>query len=383
MKPLRIGYLTSIDAENKKSWSGIHYFISQSLQKHCGDVIFLGPKQLKRELFFGKIKSFLANKLIHKRFDYLHSIALSKAFGNYFNSKISGLNLDVIFVVAASTEAAFINTSTPIVLISDTTFFNMINYYPAYSNLLNSSKKQGLLIEQNVIKKASLLLYPSSWAANSAIENFGADKNKVHVIPFGANIEVEPMLHHTNYNTKNKKCKLLFLGVDWNRKGGDIAFNVLLKLNNEYKLDTTLTVCGCTPPANISHPNLITIPFLDKNIQQDREKFNSILSQHDLLILPTKAECFGIVFCEASAYGMPSVASNTGGISGAIANGINGFLIDDFSSADAFAKKIFEIYSDEILFEKLKTSSRNYYETNLNWDAWGKSVKQKLQTLLN
>ena len=33
------------------------------------------------------------------------------------------------------------------------------------------------------------------------------------------------------------------------------------------------------------------------------------------LILPTEFDAFGIVFCEASAYGVPSIAADVGGVS--------------------------------------------------------------------
>ena len=52
---------------------------------------------------------------------------------------------------------------------------------------------------------------------------------------------------------KSGRCHLLFLEVDWVRKGGDIAFETLLKLE-ELDMQAELLVCGCAPSE--THPIL-------------------------------------------------------------------------------------------------------------------------------
>ncbi len=41
------------------------------------------------------------------------------------------------------------------------------------------------------------------------------------------------------------------MGVNWERKGGRIAFNTFEKLN-QMGIETELTVCGCTPALKAS-----------------------------------------------------------------------------------------------------------------------------------
>jgi hypothetical protein len=65
------------------------------------------------------------------------------------------------------------------------------------------------------------------------------------VIPWGANFECNRTLDdiHTTIKAKSKRpCKLLFIGVDWVRKGGDIALRVVKELN-ENGLDSTAITC--------------------------------------------------------------------------------------------------------------------------------------------
>ena len=95
-----------------------------------------------------------------------------------------------------------------------------------------------------------------------------------------------------------------------------------------------------------------------------------------LLILPTKAECYGIVFCEASAYGLPVIAANTGGVAGAVENNENGVLLPVTANSNDYAKVISEIFSDDKKYYSLVNKSRSLFETLLNWDAWALEVKK-------
>ena len=105
--------------------------------------------------------------------------------------------------------------------------------------------------------------------------------------------------------------------------------------------------------------------------------------KNHFFILPTRFEAYGIVFCEASAYGLISVASNTGGIPTVVKNGVNGFLIPIEDQGKLYAEKIEEIYLDKNKMKELNLSSRNFYEESLNWKAWAKKFTEELNKSIN
>ena len=108
-----------------------------------------------------------------------------------------------------------------------------------------------------------------------------------------------------------------------------------------------------------------------------------MLTQH-FLILPTRAECFGVVFCEASAYGIPSMATDTGGIPNAVINGENGFRFPLDARGETYARKIVEIYQDyENKYLPLSRSSRKTFDELLNWDHWAKKTDEAVKELLD
>jgi glycosyltransferase involved in cell wall biosynthesis len=174
-----------------------------------------------------------------------------------------------------------------------------------------------------------------------------------------------------------KVCKLLFMGVYWDNKGGDIAYNCLLELL-KLGVDAELSICGCIPPENYQHEKMNVIPFIDKNSEEGRKKLQSIFSSHDFLILPTRFDCTPIVICEASAFGMPSLVANTGGVAGHLKEDINGFLIDYKDTGEGYAKKIKEIFEDKDRFNSLRQTSRKLYEEELNWEKYGEELEKIL-----
>ena len=97
--------------------------------------------------------------------------------------------------------------------------------------------------------------------------------------------------------------------------------------------------------------------------------------------MPTKAECAGMAFAEARAYGIPSFTFNTGGVLNYVINGLNGYTLPLGSFEEEFEKIIKEvIYSGEI--EKLSIGARKRYTEVNNWNTWKERVKNEIEILL-
>src|SRR5207245_1514583 len=130
-----------------------------------------------------------------------------------------------------------------------------------------------------------------------------------------------------------------------------------------------LIVCGCTPPEGVAHERLKVIPFLDKNDDKQRKELEQLLMSADFLLLPTRAEAYGLVFCEASAFGLPVIATNTGGVPEIVREGENGFLLPYEARGDAYAEVIARVYHNDERYAELVRASRAAFEERLNWDT--------------
>jgi glycosyltransferase involved in cell wall biosynthesis len=64
------------------------------------------------------------------------------------------------------------------------------------------------------------------------------------------------------------------------------------------------------------------IPFIDKTHLENPEELSRLFLDARFMLFPIRAEATGIVTCEASARGLPSLVSNTGRLDGAIKDGV-------------------------------------------------------------
>jgi glycosyltransferase involved in cell wall biosynthesis len=194
----------------------------------------------------------------------------------------------------------------------------------------------------------------------------------------GANLEEVPSKEMVLMRKRSERCHLLFMGVNWYRKGGDIAFETLLELE-KMGIMAELTICGCTPPRQFVHERMQIFPFLDKNDPEQYNRLAQLYLEADFLLLPTRNECYGIVFCEAGAYGLPVITTQTGGVPEVIRDGENGFALPLAARGDEYARVIASIYQDDERYARLVRTCRAAYDERLSWDVWGKMMK----TILN
>jgi glycosyltransferase involved in cell wall biosynthesis len=372
----KIAFLTSIDPQDKRSWSGIFYQTAQALKRHCGEVAYFGSTSVagkKHNQGLYQQSKLLLKKFARQYFVYDYHVIHAKQSAHAANQRLSQERFDVIVAPASLMQVAFLETEIPIVIVEDGTFALLLNYYPQYTNLLQRSIRQIHAITERGIKKASALVYSSAWAAASAINDYHAEPKKVYVVPMGANFDNPPGADIVQRKKKSSSCRLLFVGVDWQRKGGEIAFETLLALEKRGIL-AELVICGCVPPKQFVHQRMNVIPFLDKNDPKQYKELEQLYLESDFFLLPTRNECYGIVFCEASAYGLPAITTYTGGVPEVVKDGENGYILSLEARGDAYADVISSVYLDEQQYAKLVKTSRAAYDQRLNWDVWGRTV---------
>ena len=376
---IKIAIIQREDARDVKCHSGVFYFMAKALEKHVGEIVYVCPDDSLLTgaiLNAGRVLDHTSHAIFGRHISAYHHRILSKRLAHTFAPRLAHCGCDVIFAPNASAEIANLSTSIPIVYRTDMNWSDMVDYYPSSTFLFEFSRAEGDRIEAAAVGKASALVYPSAWAARTAIEHYKADARKVHIIPSGANFENAemPSREAALRHSLGGGVALLWVGVDWQRKGGVIAYECLLELLRG-GLDAKMVVCGCVPPERYRHPKIEIVPFLSKADPVQRRRLSQLFLEANYFLFPTLAEAYGIVLCEASAHGLSSLARNTGGVGGAVTDGENGYLLPPDATGKQYANKILEIVQDSGTYERLVLSSRMAYEERLNWDAWGRAVK--------
>lgn len=89
-------------------------------------------------------------------------------------------------------------------------------------------------------------------------------------------------------------------------------------------------------------------------------------SKADLVMLPTNYEGLPMVIIEAMSFGKPVVASDVGGISEIVRNGINGYVVEN--RAECFATRIREVLEDREKYNDMSKASLDIYNAELTVD---------------
>lgn len=361
---MRIAYLSSHSPHNIHVWSGTPYHVFQSLQKYH-DVVWIGG---------GVIDGARWCHILRGRTESFHPEYYNREVGRFLSKQINDGNFDVV-ITCTYHFCVSLDVAIPVIFYSDVTFhlfqhsFN--NKDPHYHQLAYHT-------EQRCLERADAIVYASEWARHDAIVHYQIPEQKIHVIEFGANIPDPEDIQMKS--TKMDVCHLVFVGKNWNRKRGSMMLEIY-KILKKQGFPCSLTIIGSTPP-NGYQDDITIYPWLDKSSPKDLACYDQILRNSHFLVLPTEFDAYGIVFCEASAYGVPSIAPNVGGVNQPIRNGVNGILFSPTSTADDYAKTIQTVFEDRSLYLKLRKNALEEYKTRLNWDTWCLHMTELMEKLV-
>ena len=138
---------------------------------------------------------------------------------------------------------------------------------------------------------------------------------------------------------------LLFVGRIQPLKGPDVAVRTLAALGRR---DAILLIVGGASGTEGDTEFERTVALVDELGVHDQVRFvppqpHHILSTYyraaDVVLVPSRSESFGLVALEASACGVPVVASGVGGLLSLVDHGDSGFLVPD-RDPDQFAAHV-------------------------------------------
>lgn len=173
-------------------------------------------------------------------------------------------------------------------------------------------------VNTHLFQCAALLLPWSSWAAGSLAHDYGVDPERIEVMPVGVDLERWHPADKTLQSKTRKTIRILFVGGDFKRKGGNLLLEAYRSL-----------------PASCAELVLVTrsaVPCAEgvtvyNQIQPNSAELIRLYQTSDIFVLPSYAEAFGISAVEASASGLPVIATSNGGLSDIVADQESGFLI--------------------------------------------------------
>ena len=135
-------------------------------------------------------------------------------------------------------------------------------------------------------------------------------------------------------------------------------------------LNVQLTAVGGDVPKEFRRPFVTSVGRLNRAVPEQAQELDRLLSEADFCIHPARAECFGHSLCEALAFGVPVLATDTGGISQCVSHGETGLLLPPTARPHEFAQEALGLVGDPDGWLSMRARAISDFRGRLNWDRW-------------
>ena len=220
-------------------------------------------------------------------------------------------------------------------------------------------------LERRPLRLARAVVAFSHWAARSLVQDQGVDPSRVHVIPPGVDLRnFVPLDGHRERSHGNAK-RFLFVGGDFERKGGPLLVDVFLRRFAQRGMELHLM----TNAEGIAiHPQI----FVHRDVQAYSTAWRDLFALADIFVLPTRWEAYGHAYVEAMAAALPVVGTNISAVPEIVGPDGAAFLIPP-DDGQALAERLELLVRDADLRRTL--GERGRQRAAANFDA-GKSLEQ-------
>ncbi len=97
------------------------------------------------------------------------------------------------------------------------------------------------------------------------------------------------------------------------------------------------------------------------------DRVAAVMKELDILVNCSRAESFGVVICEASATGLPVIATDVGGVRETLLDGQTGILVPK-DDAEALADAMLKLASDPALRQRMGSAGRAFICQRYQWE---------------
>jgi glycosyltransferase involved in cell wall biosynthesis len=222
----------------------------------------------------------------------------------------------------------------------------------------------------SIYDSAAGVLAMSQWFADHLVKVSGVPATKVHVVHPGASAldstgVVGPSAAAVARRADGPRRRLLFVGKDFHTKAGEVVVAALAVLRRDVDPSIALTVVG---PSVWPLPGAIPAG-VDFRGRLPVAEVARLYESHDLFVLPSRFEGFGISFVEALAHGLPCIGRRAFAMPEIVTPGVNGDLVDGDDAGD-LARRIAGLLADDALYRRVADAAAGVVQHY----SWGRAA---------
>ena len=241
-------------------------------------------------------------------------------------------------------------------------------YYPGFVPT-QVFAREWIELEKSLYHRAAKNFTMSRHIQRSLLEQYGCDPGKVACVYAGSNTDTRPVpLENDNYRNKT----ILFIGVDWDRKGGP-ELAAAFKIVRQHHPDAKLIIVGCSPKLDLPNCEIAgRVPL---------ERVKDYYARSSIFCLPTRLEPFGIVFVESLLNKIPIVATNIGALPDIVEDGKSGRLVASHQVGE-LAAALLELLADPEKCRRFGEYGHQAVRERYSWDAVGARIRTEIEAIL-
>ncbi|HEX8867299.1 MAG TPA: glycosyltransferase family 4 protein [Lentzea sp.] len=231
-----------------------------------------------------------------------------------------------------------------------------------FPSLTASSVQWSAERQRRVYASATGVFAMSRWFADHLVSVTGLPASRVHVVNPGISALSGAVSADVFERRVSSRRKLLMVGKDFHTKGGDQVVRALSVLRHDVDPAITLTVVGPTEwPLPGEVPDGVN--FLGR---LPVSELADLYDAHDLFVLPSRFEGFGIAFAEALSRGLPCVGRDAFAMPEIISAGRTGELVRSEDPED-LAKVIASVLADDSIYQHT-WDARDAAASHYSWE---------------
>jgi glycosyltransferase involved in cell wall biosynthesis len=398
-RPIRVGVLSRHSMDDPDAMSGTPYRACLALAEAGLDVVDVSGIPLPNESAFRLLlhgrpsplwardvrRSFndmrkRAAESIFRRWDYQRTIRNAERLSAHAQELIDAENVDIIVGVCVSTLMYNIRPDRPMVYASDTTARLINSSYARYLRRSDAYRDACDHIERAALSKCAYFVPAAKCAAESAVNDYGMPRERVRLVEFGAHVLPDMEIANPDPPSRDR-IELSLVAADPIRKRLDLCIEIAEVLNAR-GWSVTLNYVGPHQPIADNNPVVNWCGRLRLGDPVDRAAHQDIMHRSHFMLLPSKAEAFGIAPCEAAHFGRPSVVSNAGGLPTVIQHDRTGIVMPLEATAAEYATAIERVSSDPDRYRAMSQAALHRARTALSWPVWADRMKELITEVL-
>ncbi|TMC83484.1 MAG: glycosyltransferase family 1 protein [Chloroflexi bacterium] len=224
-------------------------------------------------------------------------------------------------------------------------------------------------VEGEISRQADLLIASTGEEASDLVHGYGADPERVVVVPPGVDLSVFQPIDRDEARRKigyGPGRLLLFVGRLERLKGVEVAILALALLRDRAHDDVRLLILGeDSKDGDESEMERLKAIATAAGVR-DRVDFLGSVAHHelpyfysaaDVCVMPSYSESFGLVGLEAQACGRPVVGSGVTGLRSVVRDDVSGYLIDSHDPA-TYAERIGRLLDNPELAQQMGRRGR-------------------------